>query len=138
MYGKFISSAQVKREDLEWGSLAWFSSPAASNAKDLVVLEVTLRPAGGHNFHKHPNQEEVIYVIDGEIEQWVNQEKKTLGPGDSVFIGADVVHASFNVSDRNAKLLAILGPCIGEEGYELVDVAGQEPWVSLRKTGSQT
>jgi hypothetical protein len=48
------------------------------------------------------------------------------------------VHASFNVSDRNAKLLAILGPCIGSEGYELVDVAEQEPWVSLKQGTSQT
>jgi quercetin dioxygenase-like cupin family protein len=135
MFGKFISSTEVKREELEWGSLAWFSSPAASSSKDLVVLEVTLRPAGGHNFHKHPNQEELIYVIEGEIEQWVHQEKQMRRSGDSAFIGAGVVHASFNVSDQNAKLLAILGPCVGSEGYELVDVAGQEPWVSLRRSG---
>jgi quercetin dioxygenase-like cupin family protein len=132
MTGKFISSTGVKREELEWGSLAWFSSPAASNAKDLVVLEVILSPAGGHNFHRHPNQEELIYVIEGEIEQWIDREKRMLRSGDSAFMGADVVHASFNVSDRDAKLLAILGPCIGSEGYELVAVAEQEPWVSLR------
>lgn len=132
MIGKFITSSQAKREQLDWGSLAWFSSPAASNAKDLVVIEVTLSPGGGHNFHKHPNQEELIYVIDGEIEQWIDQKQQTLGSGDSAFIGADVVHASFNVSDRDAKLLAILGPSVGPAGYELVDVAGEEPWVSLR------
>jgi quercetin dioxygenase-like cupin family protein len=132
MIGKFISSTEVRREQLDWGSLGWFSSPTASNAKDLVVLEVSLSPGGGHNFHRHPNQEEVIYLIEGEIEQWLDREKRTLRPGDSVFIGADVVHATFNVSDRNVKLLAILGPCVGPEGYELVDVAKQEPWASLR------
>ena len=132
MIRKFISSTAVKREQLEWGSLAWFSSPAASNSKDLVVLEVNFSPTGGHNFHKHPNQEEVIYVIEGEIEQWVDQEKRLLRPGDSAFISAGVVHASFNVGGRNAKLLAILGPCVGSEGYELVDVAKQEPWATLR------
>jgi quercetin dioxygenase-like cupin family protein len=132
MTGKFISSAEVKREQLDWGSLAWFSSPAACDAKDLVVIEVTLSPGHGHNFHKHPRQEEVIYVIDGEIEQWVDQQRRTLRRGDSAFIGADVVHASFNVSQQNARLLAILGPCIGAQGYELVDVASQEPWVALR------
>ena len=132
MSGKFISSAEVRREELSWGSLAWFSSPAASSAKDLVVLEVTLSPGGGHNFHKHPNQEEVIYLLEGEIEQWIDREKRLLRAGDSAFIGAGVVHASFNVSSRQAKLLAILGPCVGPEGYELVDVAAQEPWVSLR------
>ena len=132
MTGAFISSREAKREELEWGSLGWFSSPDASGAKNLVVVEVTLNPSGGHNFHKHPNQEELIYVIDGEIEQWIGQQKRRLGPGDSAFIGADVVHASFNADDSNAKLLAILGPCVGSGGYELVDVADQEPWVSLR------
>jgi len=131
MTGRFITSIEVKREELEWGSLAWFSSPSASNAKDLVVLEVTLSPAGGHNFHKHPNQEELIYVIEGEIEQWVEQEKRTLRSGDSAFIGAGVVHASFNRGDRSAKLLAILGPCVGPEGYEVVDATKLEPWASM-------
>jgi quercetin dioxygenase-like cupin family protein len=132
MTGKFITSTDVRREHVAWGSLAWFSSPAASNAKDLVVLEVNLSPAAGHNFHKHPKQEEVLYVIEGEIEQWVDREKRVLRAGDSAFIAAGVVHASFNVSDWNAKLLAILGPCIGPEGYELVDVAKLEPWAHLR------
>jgi quercetin dioxygenase-like cupin family protein len=99
-----------------------------------VVIEVTLNPAGAHSFHKHPKQEEVIYVIEGEIEEWVDGEKRTLRSGDSVFIPPDVVHASFNLSDQKARLLAILGPCVGPEGYELVDVADQEPWVSLKAT----
>lgn len=132
MKGNLIHSSEAQRETVPWCSLAWFSSPAASNAKALVVVEVDLSPGGGHDFHKHPNQEEVIYVIDGEIEQWVGQERRKLAPGDSAFIAADVVHASFNESERNAKLLAILGPAVGTEGYELVDVAEQEPWVSLR------
>ena len=122
----------MRPEELSWGSLTWFSVPAVSEAKDLVVLELTLASGGGHNFHKHPNQEEVIYVLEGEIEQWIGREGRLLKAGDSAFIGADVVHASFNISPRQAKLLAILGPCVGAEGYELVDVAEQEPWVSLR------
>jgi hypothetical protein len=43
-----------------------------------------------------------------------------------------VVHASFNVSDQVARLLAVLSPSVGTEGYELVDVSGQEPWASIR------
>jgi quercetin dioxygenase-like cupin family protein len=132
MIRKFISATEVQRDELEWGSLAWFSSPSTSNAEQLVVIEVTLRPGGGHSFHKHPHQEELIYVIEGEIEQWVDQEKRMLRSGDSAFIGHNVVHASFNVSNQNARLLAILSPCFGPEGYELVDVAGQQPWASLR------
>jgi hypothetical protein len=43
-----------------------------------------------------------------------------------------MVHASFNIGDSDARIIAILGPCVGGEGYELVDVAAEEPWKGLR------
>ena len=132
MTGKFVTAAEAPRENLDWGVLGWLASPNTTQAKDLTVIEVELLPGLGHNFHKHPQQEEVIYVIDGEIEQWLGHESMTLQTGDSVFIGADVVHASFNVSKKNAKLLAILGPCIGEGGYEVIEMSEEVPWHSLR------
>ncbi len=60
------------------------------------------------------------------------EESRVLGPGDSAFIPADMVHASFNVGDSDAKIVAILGPCVGAIGYELVDVSGEAPWKDLR------
>ena len=132
MSGKFMLSKETPPETLDWGKLRWMSNPPATGAKELTVIEVNITPGNGHDFHKHPDQEEVIYVISGQVEQWLEREKRVLGPGDSVFIGADVVHASFNVGDTDARLLAILGPCIGSEGYELVDVAAESPWNELR------
>ena len=93
---------------------------------------MTLLPGKGHNFHRHPDQEEVIVVLAGKVEQWIDRDKRVLTAGDAAFIPADMVHASFNVGDSEAKLLAILGPCVGPIGYELVDVAGDPPWNALR------
>jgi hypothetical protein len=47
-------------------------------------------------------------------------------------VPAGTVHASFNAGHAEARLVAILGPCVGERGYELVDVAADPPWNSLR------
>ncbi|MEZ4868892.1 MAG: cupin domain-containing protein [Caldilineaceae bacterium] len=132
MNGKFVPGSAAEREQLDWGSLAWVCRPSSTGAKDLTVIEVTLIPGGGHNFHKHPDQEEVIYVLEGQVEQWLEDQKQLLKPGDSVFIKADTVHASFNTSSAPAKLLAILGPCVGEGGYVSVEMGDQEPWRSLR------
>ena len=132
MTGKFMMSAETPPEVLDWGKLRWMSHPPSTGAGQLTVIEVNISPGEGHDFHKHPDQEEVIYCISGKVEQWLDREKRILGPGDSVFIGADVVHASFNVGDDDAQLLAILGPCVGDQGYELVDVADQAPWNTLR------
>ena len=132
MSGKFILASEAEREHLSWGQLGWLSRPATTQAKDLVVIEVELLPGGGHNFHKHPDQEEVIYVVAGEVEQWLEADKQLLKPGDSVFIEANVVHASFNVSQKPAKMLAILGPAVGEGGYVSVEMGEEEPWQSLK------
>ncbi|MEP2030167.1 MAG: cupin domain-containing protein [Paracoccaceae bacterium] len=132
MTGKFMMAAKTPAEVLDWGQLRWMSHPPSTGAGQLTVIEVNICPGQGHNFHKHPDQEEVIYCISGRVEQWLDREKRIFGPGDSVFIGADVVHASFNVGEEEAQLLAILGPCVGELGYELVDLADQAPWKSLR------
>ena len=132
MGGKFVIASDTKLEVLDWGKLGWLSNPPNTGAEQLTVIDVNLDPGKGHDFHRHPDQEEVILVIAGEVEQWIDRQKRLLRPGDSAFIPADVVHASFNVSNKPAKVVAILGPCVGPIGYELVDVANEAPWNSLR------
>ena len=130
--GSFRLAAEIEPEVLDWGQLRWVSNPPSTGAAQLTVIDVTLAPGKGHNFHKHPDQEEVLYVVAGSVEQWVDREKRMLGPRDAAFVPADMVHASFNAGTTDAKIIAILGPCVGEGGYELVDVAGEAPWNRLR------
>jgi copper oxidase (laccase) domain-containing protein len=47
-------------------------------------------------------------------------------------IPTGVVHASFNVGEGPAKIIAVLSPCVGDAGYEVEDVAADEPWRSMR------
>jgi quercetin dioxygenase-like cupin family protein len=75
----------------------------------------------------------MIIVKSGEVEQWLGQDAATLGSGDSVFIDADLVHATFNDGDETVHLHVVLGPALDSEiGYGLVDVSGETPWSSLR------
>ena len=129
---RFVLAGDVRQDTLDWGVLSWRCIPPITGSKQLTVIDVLLSPGGGHDFHRHPDQEEMIIVTSGRIEQWIEREKAELGPGDSVYIDAGVVHASFNTSSEDARLQVVLGPAVGEGGYELVDVSGEEPWASLR------
>ncbi len=133
MNGKFILASTAEKQNLDWGTFVWISRPAMTGSRNLAVCYVEIAPSKGHNFHKHPDQDEVIHVIEGTMEQWLEKEKKTLEPRDSVFIPRGTVHASFNTGSSTLRVVAILGPCAGEDGYELVDVSGEAPWKSLRK-----
>jgi len=88
MDGKFMIASEVEAEVLDWGQLRWLSHPPSTKASQLTVIDVKISPGKGHNFHKHPDQEEVLYVVSGSVEQWVDQEKRMIGPGDSAFVPA--------------------------------------------------
>ena len=130
---RFVKKGDVEDEHFDWGVIGWRCVPA-TGAKQVVVMDVKLEPGEGHDFHRHPGQEEVIIVKRGRITQYLERESTELGPEDSVFIEADVVHASFNEADETADLQVIIAPSLGEgSGYGLVDVSGEEPWASVRR-----
>ena len=131
MAGAFKPGSSLTRDQHDWGVFAQVSGPR-DGLDGIVTIEATFLPGKCHDFHRHPGQEEVIYVIEGSIEQWVLDEKRVLAPGDSVVIPASAVHASFNEGTVPAKILAILSPAVGDDGYGVEDVAGEEPWASLR------
>lgn len=132
MSGRFITQGDIVRDTFDWGESGWMSRPSLTGSTALCVMDVKINPGGGHGFHRHPDQEEVIWVREGRVEQWLEQDKRELGPGEAVYIPKDVVHASFNVGDSDAKISVILSPTAGEDGYSVVDVFEEEPWVSLR------
>lgn len=132
MAGTVVIAADVVREKDNLTERGWLSRPRTNGALQLVVIEVSFAPGGGHGFHKHPDQEEVLYVVSGTVELWIGEEKSVMSAGDSCFIAEDTVHATFNDGASDAKLVVILGPCIGADGAVIVDVAHLEPWASLR------
>jgi quercetin dioxygenase-like cupin family protein len=128
----FVKHSDVEQEPFDWGTIGWRCRPANTGSKQLVVMDVTLGPGEGHAFHRHPGQEEVIIVTHGRITQYLERDSTTLETGDSVYIDDGVVHASYNDGDETAHLQVVIGPSIGEGGYGLEDVSGEEPWASLR------
>jgi quercetin dioxygenase-like cupin family protein len=128
----FVKQADVRQETFDWGTIGWRLTPDMGS-KQLVIMDVTLEPGEGHNFHRHPGQEEMIIVKEGEITQYVEQNSTSLGVGDSVYLDEGVIHASFNDGGTTAHLQVVIGPSLGgETGYGLEDVSGEEPWASLR------
>jgi quercetin dioxygenase-like cupin family protein len=126
----FIKSESAPRETIDGRHHIWHSKPGLTPTDDLLVVHCTIPPGGGHAFHTHPNKEEVIYIIEGEAEQWVEREKQTLGAGSSAYIPKSAVHATFNRSDRDLKFIAIITPC-SSEGEIHVAVDHLEPWKFL-------
>jgi len=128
---RFVTGAEMEVETLPWGPHEWLCRPGLTDARDLQLVRVRMPPGTGHAFHRHPAMEEIIYVVSGRAEQWVDKLSKLLGPGDIAHIPKDVVHGTYNAGDETLVFLAILSPAIFD-GPALVDMSGEEPWASLR------
>ena len=118
-------------QQLPWAPPEWPCRPGLTDAEGLMLVRVRMPPGKGHAFHRHPAMEEIIYVVSGTAEQWVDREKRILRAGDSAHIPRDVVHGTYNAGDDTLVFLAILSPA-KFEGPALVDVHTEQPWASVR------
>jgi mannose-6-phosphate isomerase-like protein (cupin superfamily) len=75
--------------------------------------------------------EEILYILSGTAEQWVNREKRQLGPGDSVYLPPNLIHGTWNAGSDRLDFLAILSPA-KNPGPVTIEVGDQDPWKSLR------
>ncbi len=65
-----------------------------------TVLGVTIFPPGArHEIHRHPNAEEVEYLVSGHGVAYVDDEAIELGPGEAVFVPQNSYHGFANTSD---------------------------------------
>jgi quercetin dioxygenase-like cupin family protein len=127
---RFVTSREAQVEELAWGPHEWLARVGLTDSRLLQLVRVTMPAGKAHRFHRHPAMEELLYVVEGRVEQWVGQEKRVLGPGEVAHVPTDEVHGSYNVFERPVVFLAVLSPAVFE-GPALVDVSGEEPWRSL-------
>jgi quercetin dioxygenase-like cupin family protein len=129
---RFVTETEMQVEQLPWGPHDWLCRPGLTDAQDLLLVRVHMPPGQAHKFHKHPEMEEIIYVLSGSAEQWVDREKHILTAGQIAHIPKNVVHGTYNADNATLEILAILSPA-KIVGPPLVDVSDQEPWRSLRR-----
>ncbi|HEA22902.1 hypothetical protein LCGC14_0772830 [marine sediment metagenome] len=109
----------------------WHYHPEVIEGAESYMVKVVVPEGDGHNFHKHPEMHEILYILKGRAEQWIEDEMQLLEVGDSVYIDADVAHATFNAGEGELEFLAVLSPTEGWEAGTL-DVSQEEPYSSYR------
>lgn len=112
---KFVKGDNLNVEKVVGRNHFWHYNPEITIFSDTILVKVIMPKKGYHNFHRHPEMNEIIYILKGTAEQWVENEKQILKPGDSVYIDPDVVHATFNIGEEELEFLAILAPASGWE-----------------------
>lgn len=90
----------------------------------LGLVEASVPPGGGPVRHTHAHEDEIFYLLSGELEFLTGDRTFIAGPGDVVFIPRTLPHRFRNVGLRPTSMIFLYTPA-GPEGI-LIE-CGDEP-----------
>jgi len=130
MLRRFVAATETEVEEFPGQLNRWYFKDGLGDAENLALVRGCLAEGGGHPFHNHPEMDEIIYVLSGQMRQWLETESRILGPGDTLYIPRGVIHGCKNEQATPCEFLAILTPgkIVGPLSVEYSNV---EPWASL-------
>lgn len=91
-----------------------------TGARRIILLTSELPPGKVHLLHRHPNAEQIMYVLEGSCLALSEGEPVRLKKGDAVFIAQGEWHGVRNNTDQPAVTLVIYAGAgtLQEAGYE--------------------
>ena len=99
------------RPRVDWMGTEYSICLGKSDSAGLVGMFEGRVPAGeGPPVHIHHNEDEILHVLDGEYEFWLDGQTMCGGPGTSVFLPRGVPHTFRVVGGKQGRNLAILTP----------------------------
>ena len=128
---RFVPFDETEVERLPGKTHFWHCKPGMVRDTNLMFVRAQLPPGQAHAFHFHPAMEEILYVLSGTAEQWVERERRVMQPGDALYLPPGIVHGTYNSGAELLDFLAVLSPA-SSPGPVTVEVGDQEPWKSLR------
>jgi quercetin dioxygenase-like cupin family protein len=91
-----------------------------TGARSIILLSAEFPPGKVHLLHRHPNAEQIMYVLEGSCLALSEGEPVRLNEGDAVFIAQGEWHGVRNDTDQPAVTLVIYAGAgsLEEAGYE--------------------
>jgi quercetin dioxygenase-like cupin family protein len=100
-----VSTAQGEILDLDWGRITWLVTGTMRNSENLTFGRVTIKPHAKNPVHRHPNCEELLYVVSGRIEHTLGDARYIMEAGDTIVIPAGVWHNAAALTGEGAELI---------------------------------
>jgi quercetin dioxygenase-like cupin family protein len=115
------------------GTLARILLDGTQTGGAFAVFEVTLPKGASPPLHSHP-QDESLYVLDGEVTVWVEDEPRHCRTGAIAFAPGGTAH-SFHVESDTARMLVLSTPAGIEDYVRALAEPATWPWLQPPSDG---
>lgn len=92
-------------EDHSWGRLVWMVNRSLGMSETMTIGRCYINPGQANGRHRHPNCDEVLYILQGVIEHTLGEATFPMRAGDIVSIPAGQLHNARNVGDDVAEFV---------------------------------
>lgn len=82
----------------------------AETGGQLAVMEMLCPAALDVPAHVHDGEDEMFYVLSGDLTGFCGEERWSASAGAFVFLPRDIEHGFVVTSDSDAKILVVVGP----------------------------
>ena len=89
----------------DWGSIQWLVSGQQNAGAKITFGFVEIEPGKKNPRHYHPNSDEVLYLIEGELNHSLGDEIFHLTAGMAIYIAQDEPHDAFNPGAVTARMV---------------------------------
>ena len=100
-----------------------------------ALIEVVVPPQSGPPPHRHSREDEAFYVLEGEFEVHLDEQRLTAGPGSWIQMAQGSLHHFKNIGTTPAKMLILATPA-GLDRFFLE--AGREATDTSPESGAAT
>ena len=91
-------------------STSFFDVLETAKQTQTAVMYLGPGEESGPKHNEHPQSEQVLYLVEGELEAEIGDERRTLRAGDSVIVRTETPHRFSNRSDRPALTFNVYSP----------------------------
>lgn len=106
-----INENDVEAKDLPGRSLKWLYTPEMKQAEGFTFNVVTLDPGNTVKpAHSHKNNEELIYIVSGAGEVYIDGEVHEVSAGSAVLFSKGSVHMLKNSGSEDMKVACFFTP----------------------------
>ena len=103
-----------------WGDLYTIKISGAETNGAYALTECLVGPESGTPAHIHHAEDEMFYILRGELSVWVEGEKSLAGAGSYVYIPRGTVHAWKNESAEQTRFLTSVTPAGFEQFFAVI------------------
>lgn len=100
-----VSLDAAKANRFDWGQIQWLVAGALNTGAGITFGHVEIKPGHKNPRHQHPNSDEVLYLIEGELLHSLGEAVVHMRAGDAFFIPRGVPHDARNPGAATARMV---------------------------------